>query len=176
VFVVKIPMLSEADTALATPTQRAKDPAVAATFSESGEPPPGADGRTQLRVLVVDDNLDMVKMLSSVLLYKGFGVRCAYSGPQGLAAAQQWHPDVVLLDIGLPGLDGYEVAKRLRADPALAAARAPGRPAMKLIALTGYGADSDIALAREAGFDGHLVKPCHIDELVAMIAAPVTRM
>lgn len=83
-----------------------------------------------------------------------------------LNVALQWRPDVVLLDIGLPGLDGYEVARRLRSELEMQDVR--------LIALTGYGRDTDIALAREAGFDAHLVKPCDFDELEKLMAATPT--
>lgn len=121
-----------------------------------------------LRILLVDDNIDLVLMLSSALRHQGHTVQVAYTGPDGLRLAQQWRPDVVLLDIGLPGLDGYEIARRLRADPAL---RNPGHP-LKIIAVTGYGRDSDKDLAREAGFDGHLVKPVDFKDLEQMIASP----
>lgn len=109
------------------------------------------------RVLVVDDNVDMATILSSMLRHKGYAVRTAHTGPEGLRIAQEWLPLIVLLDIGLPGLDGYQVARRLRVDPSTAGAR--------LIALTGYGQQSDIALTREAGFDAHLVKPYAFDAL-----------
>ena len=123
-----------------------------------------------VRVLLVDDNIDLVMMLASTLRHHGYSVQVAYTGPDGLKAAQQWRPDVVLLDIGLPGLDGYEVARRLRADPKFGNAGAKTR----LIALTGYGRDSDLAQAREAGFDGHLVKPVEFKTLESMMAAPST--
>jgi CheY-like chemotaxis protein len=81
--------------------------------------------------------------------------------------ARQWRPDVVLLDIGLPGLDGYEVAKRLRGDPTL-----PNGTKMRLIALTGYSRPADLARASEVGFDAHLVKPYNFDELEKVMAHP----
>jgi CheY-like chemotaxis protein len=95
-------------------------------------------------------------------------VQSAHTGPDGLNVALQWRPDVLLLDIGLPGLDGYEVARRLRRDPQLGSAG--GR--MRLIALTGYGRASDLELAREAGFDGHLVKPVDFKDLEKMLTVP----
>ena len=113
------------------------------------------------RVLVVDDNVDLVTMLSEVLRQRGYHVQSAHTGPDGLSVAQRWRPEIVLLDIGLPGLDGYEVARRLRADETLG----PARETMRLIALTGYGAAADIILAREAGFDAHLAKPYDFEEL-----------
>ncbi|MDQ5848583.1 MAG: ATP-binding protein, partial [Pseudomonadota bacterium] len=135
---------------------------------ESVEPPAPAAGTAQkpkgARVLVVDDNIDLVAMLDSALRDMGYSVQSAYTGPDALKLAQQWRPEVVLLDIGLPGLDGYQVARQLRSDAGSAGAR--------LIALTGYGRDTDIALAREAGFDAHLVKPFKIDELEKLMCAP----
>jgi CheY-like chemotaxis protein len=110
-----------------------------------------------MRVLVVDDNIDLVIMLTTSLRHRGYSVQSAYTGPDGLKVAQQWRPDVVILDIGLPGLDGYEVARRLRAEQSTSDAR--------IIALTGYGRDADVELAREAGFDAHLVKPYEFNEL-----------
>ena len=120
----------------------------------------------RLRVLVVDDNADQVLMLSTILRQEGFSVQVAYNGPDGLKTALEWRPDVVLLDIGLPGLDGYEVARRLRAGTADSDRRS------RLIAVTGYGRDVDISLAREAGFDAHMTKPFNFDELVKLLHAP----
>lgn len=131
--------------------------------------PEGAAGKSDgLRVLVVDDNIDLVMMLANSLRQKGYSVQSAHTGPDGLGVAQQWRPDVLLLDIGLPGLDGYEVARRLRRDPQLGNA---GKQ-MRIIALTGYGRASDLTLAREAGFDGHLVKPVDFKDLEKMMALP----
>lgn len=118
-----------------------------------------------VRVLLVDDNHDLVMVLSRTLRCLGYSVQNADTGPDGLAAAVQWRPDIVIMDIGLPGLDGYEVARRLRSDPTL---RNRGEK-MSLIALTGYGQLTDIALAREAGFDAHLTKPYELDELEKLL-------
>lgn len=123
-----------------------------------------------VRVLGVDDSHDLVLMLGRTLRHLGYSVQNAYTGPDGLAAAVQWRPDIALLDIGLPGLDGYEVARRLRADPSLG----KGGEKMRLIALTGYGQLTDIARAREAGFDAHLTKPYEIDELEELLRIPRT--
>lgn len=107
-------------------------------------------GTRGLRVLVVDDNLDGCTMLAAFLSLKGHAVATATSGPAAIATATEWRPDVVLLDIGLPGLSGYGVAERLN--------HAAGvRPF--LVALTGYGQPQDIAKARQSGFDLHLLKP-----------------
>ena len=121
-----------------------------------------------MRVLVVDDNVDSAAMLAIALREKGYAVRSAYTGPEGLTLARQWRPDVVLLDIGLPGLSGYEVARRLRTrslDEMNGGETFRGR----IIAVTGYGRDSDIARAREAGFDAHLVKPYAFDDLEKLL-------
>jgi two-component system, chemotaxis family, CheB/CheR fusion protein len=109
-------------------------------------------------------------MLASALRMKGYAVQSAYTGPDGLKVAQQWRPDVVLLDIGLPGLDGYEVARRLRTMP-LDAADGGKTFRGRIIAVTGYGRDSDTARAREAGFDAHLAKPYEFDELEKLMTS-----
>ena len=106
------------------------------------------------RVLVVDDNVDAADTLGMLMRSLGHEARVVYDGVQALQEAVEFRPDVVLLDIGLPGINGYEVARRLRATKA-------GQSA-KIIAITGWGQDADRARAREAGFDVHLVKP--VDE------------
>ena len=106
------------------------------------------------RVLVVDDNVDAADTLGMLMRSLGHEARVVYDGMQALQEAVEFRPDVVLLDIGLPGINGYEVARRLRSTKA-------GQSA-KIIAITGWGQDTDRARAREAGFDVHLVKP--VDE------------
>jgi len=118
-----------------------------------------------LRVLVVDDNIDQATMVMSSLRHLGYSVQSAHTGPEGLNVGRQWRPDVILLDIGLPGMDGYEVARRLRSDPAMSGVR--------VLAVTGYGREGDIAQAKEAGFDGHMTKPVDLDELERLMAAEV---
>jgi PAS domain S-box-containing protein len=103
------------------------------------------------RVLVVDDNVDAANSIAKILRLFGHDVRCVYDGPSALSEAQTYQPEVFVLDIGLPGMDGYQLAKRLRANDAFK--RAP------LIAVTGYGQDDDRARSREAGFNYHLTKP-----------------
>jgi CheY-like chemotaxis protein/nitrogen-specific signal transduction histidine kinase len=103
------------------------------------------------RILVIDDNQDGAESLAMLLRLKGHDVQIAYDGPSGVALALKSAPDCVLVDIGLPGMDGYEVAKRLRSGDQ------SGRAL--LIALTGYGQDEHRARSRQAGFDHHLVKP-----------------
>ncbi|MCA1595399.1 MAG: response regulator, partial [Chloroflexi bacterium] len=103
------------------------------------------------RVLLVEDNSDAAETLTDVLELWGHEVRVAPNGPAALAEAQHSPPEIVLLDIGLPGMDGYEVARRLR--------QAEHAHDMLLVALTGYGQDDDRRRAVEAGFDLHLTKP-----------------
>jgi two-component system, chemotaxis family, CheB/CheR fusion protein len=105
----------------------------------------------QRRILVVDDNSDVADSLAMLLRLEGHEVEIAYSAPETFAAVQRMRPEAVFLDIGLPQMDGYEIARRLRADPTA------GR--MHLIALTGYGQAHDRERSREAGFGAHLVKP-----------------
>ena len=107
--------------------------------------------RAGLRVLVVEDQRDAAASLRMLLEMLGHETRVAYTGPDGVRAAEEWRPDIVLCDIGLPGLDGYGVARELRLNPITAHVR--------LLALTGYGTDEDRRLTREAGFDLHLTKP-----------------
>jgi PAS domain S-box-containing protein len=116
---------------------------------------PGAQAR---RVLVVDDNVDAARTLGELLSTLGHETRVVHDGPSALAMARAFRPDVVLLDIGMPGMDGYEVARRL------SALHAGPRP--RIVAVTGWGQESDRAQASEAGFDMHLVKPVDLDALL----------
>jgi CheY-like chemotaxis protein len=115
------------------------------------------------RVLVVDDNADAAESIGVLLQLWGHEVRLAHGGEEALQAASQFQPQVVLLDIGLPVLDGYEVARRLR--------RQPGGGDAVLVALTGYGQESDRHKAREAGFDHHLTKPVEPEALQDLLAS-----
>jgi len=115
----------------------------------------------QRRVLVVDDNRDLAESLGMVLRLWGHDVKVVYDGPGALAAAREYRPDVVFLDIGLPGLDGYEVARRLRGPLGFRDAR--------VVAITGYGREEDRRKAREAGFDVHLTKPVDPEELQKLL-------
>jgi CheY-like chemotaxis protein len=119
-----------------------------------------------VRVLVVDDSLAIVRTCARLLQYAGFEVRTASNGRDALKVASEFHPQVALLDLGLPGLDGCEVARRLRADPAL--------PMMILIAITAYGTEEDRRQAKAAGFDHHLVKPAHFYDLLSLMG-PASR-
>jgi two-component system, chemotaxis family, CheB/CheR fusion protein len=115
------------------------------------------------RILVVDDNSDVADSLAMLLRLDGHEVEVAYSAPGTFEAVQRMRPEVVFLDIGLPQMDGYEIARRLRADSA-----AKG---VHLIALTGYGQEHDRELAREAGFSAHLVKPADIEAVNKILAS-----
>jgi CheY-like chemotaxis protein len=119
------------------------------------------EATSKLRVLVVDDNEDAAQFLAIYLRMVGHEVRCALDGAQALAVAAELEPDAVVLDIGLPDMNGYEVARRLRATP---------RPPRLLVALTGWGAAEDRQLAREAGFDHHLTKPADPTRVQALLA------
>jgi CheY-like chemotaxis protein len=116
-------------------------------------------------VLVIDDNVDATRALKRLLRVMGYSVTIAQDGQSGIDLARQLHPDVILLDIGLPRMDGYAVARHLRSMPDFVATR--------IIALTGYGQDASERV-RAAGMDRHLVKPVDADELQAAIcAAPI---
>ncbi len=114
------------------------------------------------RVLVVEDNADSAAALAELLRLWGHEVRVAHDGHAGVAEARAFAPDLVLLDIGLPGMDGYEVARALRADPAFASTR--------LVALTGYGQERDQLRSREAGIDRHVTKPIDLAALKGLLA------
>ena len=130
------------------------------------EAPPLSVSNAPRRVLLIDDNEDAAESLAMVLEIEGHDVRTGFSAADALTMAADWQPDVVLLDIGLPVMDGYEVARRLKANPALGAVR--------LVALTGYGRPEDLQRSAAAGFDGHLVKPVSIEALTEAIEAAGT--
>jgi two-component system CheB/CheR fusion protein len=128
---------------------------------------PTAPARTtlpqrQVRIVVVEDNLDAADSLMTLLELLGHRVRTAHDGIAALEIARANVPDVMLVDIGLPGIDGYEVARRIRRDPVL--------KDIVLVALTGYGRDEDKHTAITAGFDYHLVKPIDPDALHGLVA------
>jgi CheY-like chemotaxis protein/two-component sensor histidine kinase len=151
-FVVRLPVLVERPGHRDEPTVRADAPGT------RPKPP-------RRRVLVVDDNTDAATSLARLLsrIY-GQEVRVAHDGPEALQAAEEFHPELVLLDIGMPGMDGYEVARQLRLRP--------GFEGTLLVALTGWGQESDRDRSREAGFDHHLVKPVDPDALLGLLTEP----
>jgi CheY-like chemotaxis protein len=144
-FRVTLPLLA-ASKAVEAPTN-------ASTISPAPDAP--------MRVLVVDDNKDSAETLSVLLQLFGNDVSSAYDGEQALEMAKELKPDVVLLDIGLPKLNGYEVARQIRLEPW-------GHHAL-LVAITGWGQTEDKDLSRGAGFDHHLVKPVDPDALLKLI-------
>ena len=113
------------------------------------------------RVLVVDDNVDAAQLLGALLEASGFHIQLAYAGEAALKMAIDFRPHIVLLDIGLPGLDGYEVARAIRANLTVE------QP--KLMAITGYSQDVDRDQSKDAGFDHHLIKPVDFDQLMTLI-------
>ena len=116
------------------------------------------------RVLVVDDNVDATEMLAEMLRAMGHSVAIAHDGAQALVLAAQLQPSTALLDIGLPTMNGHELAQRLR--------RLPGLERIRLVALSGYGQAEDQRRSLEAGFDVHLVKPATLSSILAAIAIP----
>jgi PAS domain S-box-containing protein len=146
---------------VALPLMEAATPATApATATNAAGAAPG--GRRPLRLLVVDDNVDAAATLGMLLEACGYLVEVEHDSYRALERARQQRPDVALLDIGLPDMDGNELARRLRADPQTGA--------IVLVAVTGYGQEQDRRAAFEAGFDHHLVKPVDMDELAALLA------
>ena len=142
-FVVRLPIATEMQ------AQQESAPAQPTTATES------------LRVLVVDDSVDAAQMCAMLLRLWGHEVRTAHNGPDALQRATGFHPHVILCDIGLPDMDGYEVARHIRQNPHLSGVR--------LVAVTGYGQDSDRQRSDEAGFDYHLVKPVELLDLKGLL-------
>jgi CheY-like chemotaxis protein len=138
-------------------------PAVESPLMQPQAEGSASTGASSLRVLIVDDNRDAADSLAMLLRIAGNEVRTAYDGPEALEVAQEFRPRVVLLDIGLPKMDGHEVAQRLRQEPW-------GRP-MVLIAVTGWSDETDRAKSRAAGFDHHLVKPLDTAHLAQLLDA-----
>jgi signal transduction histidine kinase len=145
-FVVRLPRLAAAERVASSPSQ----PKTMNT-----------DPRVQ-RILVVDDNVDASESLAMLLRLDGHDVLIAHDGLQALRVATDERPATILLDIGLPGMDGYEVCRRLRAQ---------GFTDTRIIAMTGYGQDKDRRRAMEAGFDEHTVKPVEFGKLTTLLAA-----
>jgi len=123
---------------------------------------PVASGARPQRILVIEDNIDAANSLREALELGNHTVMVAFSGAEGVEKARAQRPEIILCDIGLPGMDGYEVAQAIRADPAL--------QRVKLIALTGYAAPEDVAKTKAVGFDAHVAKPLSIETLEGAIA------
>ncbi len=147
-FTVRLPVVEGGEARTAAGPSRAK-------------PESPARGSMPQRVLIVDDNKDAADMLAESLMLQGCEIRVAYDGPSALRIAEAFLPEVGLLDIGLPVMDGYELARLLRQ-------RQQGR-GLHLVAVTGYGQESDRQLSRAAGFDAHLVKPLDLDVLESLL-------
>jgi two-component system CheB/CheR fusion protein len=143
-FIVRLPVLP--------PTERGSDMTSTETARQAAR---------SWRVLVVDDNVDAANMIAMMLQHFGHQTETVYSAQSALEMAVEYRPDFVVLDIGLPGMDGYEVARRLRQFPEL--------KDMRLIAATGYGQDVDRQRSEEAGFDYHLVKPIDPEKLQTVL-------
>jgi CheY-like chemotaxis protein len=124
----------------------------------------GAESES-MRILVVDDNIDAAESLALLLRLDGHSVRTAYTASAALEQVSSLQSDVILLDIGLPEMDGYQVARRIRATGSLA----------RLVALTGYGQAEDIKRGRAAGFDAHLLKPVDLPALNEILVSQRAR-
>lgn len=142
-FTVRLPLEQELPALSETPTGS----------QPSGQP---------LHILIIEDNRDAADSLRLLLNLTGHEARVAYTGPHGVASAKEWRPDVVLCDIGLPGIDGYEVARQIR--------RLPGMAKALIVAITGYGQDPDVQRSKEAGIDYHFLKPIDPAQLKRLLA------
>jgi PAS domain S-box-containing protein len=151
-FTVRFPLLQES-----------------APGAAAGSPASTADDLPDsLRVLIVDDHADAAQALALLLTRRHCDVRFTHDGPTGIIAAKEFHPDVLLLDLGLPGLDGYEIARTLRADPAF-------RDAL-FVAISGYAQECDRARSLAAGFDHHCAKPVDFSSLLSVISAKFSNL
>jgi PAS domain S-box-containing protein len=139
---------------------------LAARAEKAVAPPAAADARAGYprRILVVEDNRDSAESLSMLLTLAGHEVRVAHDGASAIAAARDYRPQVILLDIGLPGMDGFEAARRLRGEP--------GLDGTLLVAMTGYGQAQDRQRSKSAGFDRHLTKPVEPGVLYGLLREP----
>ncbi|GAC1308546.1 MAG: hypothetical protein NVSMB14_13170 [Isosphaeraceae bacterium] len=144
-FIVRLPVAVESSNSISNPRVVASE-----------------TPRRVARVLVVDDNVDTAQGMGRILKLLGHQVEIAHDGPTAIALAQKHQPEFVLLDIGLPGMDGYQVATRLKAEDWC-------RKCV-IIAVSGYGQEDDRRRAREAGFDHHLVKPVDHESLLGLLA------
>jgi two-component system CheB/CheR fusion protein len=129
------------------------------------EPVPVKRANVARRILVVEDNVDGARSLESLLTVLGHQVAVAHDGATGLQTARAFNPEVILLDIGLPGIDGYEVARRVRKSRKLRD--------VVLVAMTGWGKDEDRRKSLESGFNAHLVKPVELSDLQSLLANPM---
>ena len=133
------------------------------TMTAASESPPAQEQQKRRRLMVIDDNKDAAESMSMLFELWGHEVICVYDGHTALETAAKFRPDAVFLDIGLPGMDGYEIAERLR--------EIPQATRTVLVAITGYGQDEDRRRSREAGIDHHLVKPVAPDTLLKLLGS-----
>src|SRR5689334_12666242 len=113
------------------------------------------------RVLVIDDNQDAADSLAAILKTSGYDVETAYTGMSALARVRSFHPDIVLCDLGLPELSGYEIARAVRCEQTCP---------IRLVAVSGYAQDDDIRRSREAGFDAHIAKPPRPGDIESLLS------
>jgi two-component system CheB/CheR fusion protein len=152
-FIVRIPLCTE--------------PATSATFSPSGEAqePATKQKREGLKILIVDNNRDAVEGLQELLTLWGHEAKGVYSGLEAIVESPVFQPDMILMDIGLPGMNGFEACRRLHQEPSL--------EGVVMIAVTGYGREEDRSMAAESGFSHFLVKPVELGRLRKIIAEVV---
>jgi CheY-like chemotaxis protein len=164
-FVIELPTIEEGDAAIGSKLAWPRGPA-AVSGTVTSQPSSAATSQVpsgSLRILVVDDNVDSAETMGMLLELDGHTVQMAHDGPNAVSVALASLPHVILLDIGLPGIDGYTVARTLRQRPEM--------QTTVLVALTGYGMDDDRQRSREAGFDHHLTKPVDPGTLSTLIAS-----
>jgi CheY-like chemotaxis protein/anti-sigma regulatory factor (Ser/Thr protein kinase) len=162
-FVVRLPVLDRrSSSAEFAPKPVGPDPVPAVAALEARIPEPES-GTLMRRILVVDDNASAAESMAMILKVEGYDVRIAYDGGSALEAVRNFRPEVILMDITLPGIDGHEVARRLRDDPELASG------IELLIALTGHAGADARRRSREAGFHHHLIKPVDPDSVLALL-------
>jgi CheY-like chemotaxis protein len=140
-------------------------PTVLAGEEQTGAAADDPPALSRRRLLVVDDNIDAAQTLATILSLEGQDVRTAFGSLEALELAEQWRPEVALVDIGLPELNGYEVCRRIRAQP--------WGERMLLVACTGWGSPEDRERTRQAGFNFHLVKPIQLEAVLKLIAEQV---
>jgi CheY-like chemotaxis protein len=163
-FVVRLPLATEQSEAKATNESAEETVMKSAQLKMPSDPTSGSQGQPR-RMLVVDDNDDAAVMLATLLSMEGHSVRVAHDGKAALDIAEVFRPEICLCDIGLPEMDGYELASRLRSL----------FPQSLLISVSGWGREEDRRQSKESGFNYHLVKPVNFDDMMDLIRySPVT--
>jgi CheY-like chemotaxis protein len=163
VFSISLPAISEIESSDSTGSRDSSDPAEVLAADHRDQLPDLEPATSRLQVLVVDDNVDAAQMLGSYLEEMGYGVVIENGALAALDRARRLRPEVCLFDIGLPGMDGLELARRIRAQPETMDC--------VLIAITGYGSEGDSKAITDAGFSHHFVKPVDGVALVALLGA-----